>query len=85
MTEQAMQSTYYDVVLYGHNKKVDNQLKKVSVKSTTTFDYKMVVEGKGKEKARVLYIPENQIKNNQIMYQHYSRKNDMIHYDNRLI
>lgn len=85
MTEQSMQSTYYDVVLYGHNKKVDNQLKKVSVKSTTTFDYKMVVEGKGKEKTRVLYIPENQIKSNQIMYQHYSRKNDMNHYDTRRI
>ena len=85
MTEQAMQSTYYDVVLYGHNKKVDNQLKKVSVKSTTTVDYKMVVEGKGKEKTRVLYIPKNQLENNKIMYQRYSRKNGMNHYDTRRI
>lgn len=85
MTEQSMQSTYYDVVLYGHNKKVDNQLKKVSVKSTTPFDYKMVVEGKGKEKNRVLYIPENQLENNKIMYQRYSRKNGMNHYDTRRI
>lgn len=85
MTEQSMQSTYYDVVLYGHNKKVDNQLKKVSVKSTTTVDYKMVVEGKGKEKTRVLYIPENQLENNKIMYQRYSRKNGMNHYDTRRI
>ena len=85
MTEQSMQSTYYDVVLYGHNKKVDNQLKKVSVKSTTTFDYKMVVEGKGKEKNRVLYISENQLENNKIMYQRYSRKNGMNHYDTRRI
>ena len=83
MTEQAMQSTYYDVVLYNRNPKVDNQLKKVSVKSTTHFDYKMVVEGKGKEKNRVLYISENQIKNNKIMYQHYSRKNDVNHYDTK--
>ena len=83
MTEQAMQSTYYDVVLYNRNPKVNNQLKKVSVKSTTHFDYKMVVEGKGKEKNRVLYISENQIKNNKIMYQHYSRKNDVNHYDTR--
>lgn len=83
MTEQAMQSTYYDVVLYNRNQKVDNQLKKVSVKSTTNFDYKMVVEGKGKEKNRVLYISENQLKNNKIMYQHYSRKNDVNHYDTR--
>ena len=83
MTEQAMQSTYYDVVLYNRNKKVDNQLKKVSVKSTTHFDYKMVVESKGKEKNRVLYISENQLKNNKIMYQHYSRKNDVNHYDTR--
>lgn len=83
MTEQAMQSSYYDVVLYNHNQKVDNQLKKVSVKSTTHFDYKMVVEGKGKEKNRVLYISENQLKNNKIMYQHYSRKNDVNHYDTR--
>ena len=85
MTEQSMQSTYYDVVLYGHNKKIDNQLKKVSVKSTTTFDYKMVVEGKGKEKNRVLYISENQLENNKIMYQRYSRKNGMNHYDTRRI
>lgn len=85
MTEQSMQSTYYDVVLYGHNKKVDNQLKKVSVKSTTPFDYKMVVEGKGKEKNRVLYISENQLENNKIMYQRYSRKNGMNHYDTRCI
>lgn len=85
MTEQSMQSTYYDVVLYGHNKKVDNQLKKVSVKSTTPFDYKMVVEGKGKEKNRVLYISENQLENNKIMYQRYSRKNGMNHYDPRCI
>ncbi|QGY97235.1 ABC transporter permease [Lactobacillus johnsonii] len=85
MTEQSMQSTYYDVVLYGHNKKVDNQLKKVSVKSTTPFDYKMVVEGKGKEKNRVLYISENQLENNKIMYQRYSRKNGMNHYDTRRI
>lgn len=85
MTEQSMQSTYYDVVLYGHNKKVDNQLKKVSVKSTTPFDYKMVVEGKGKEKNRVLYISENQLANNKIMYQRYSRKNGMNHYDTRRI
>ena len=85
MTEQAMESTYYDVVLYNHNKKVDDQLKKVSVRSTTSFDYKMVVEGKGKEKNRILYIPENQIKNNKIMYQHYSRKNDVNHYDTRRI
>ena len=85
MTEQSMQSTYYDVVLYGHNKKVDNQLKKVSVKSTTTVDYKMVVEGKGKEKTRVLYIPKNQLENNKIMYQRYSRKNGMNHYDTRRI
>lgn len=83
MTEQAMQSTYYDVVLYNRNQKVDNQLKKVSVKSTTHFDYKMVVESKGKEKNRVLYISENQLKNNKIMYQHYSRKNDVNHYDTR--
>lgn len=83
MTEQAMQSTYYDVVLYNRNQKVDNQLKKVSVKSTTNFDYKMVVEGKGKEKNRVLYISENQLKNNKIMYQHYSCKNDVNHYDTR--
>ena len=85
MTEQSMQSTYYDVVLYGHNKKVDNQLKKVSVKSTTTVDYKMVVEGKGKEKTRVLYMPKNQLENNKIMYQRYSRKNGMNHYDTRRI
>ena len=85
MTEQSMQSTYYNVVLYGHNKKVDNQLKKVSVKSTTPFDYKMVVEGKGKEKNRVLYISENQLENNKIMYQRYSRKNGMNHYDTRRI
>lgn len=85
MTEQSMQSTYYDVVLYGHNKKIDNQLKKVSVKSTTPFDYKMVVEGKGKEKNRVLYISENQLENNKIMYQRYSRKNGMNHYDTRRI
>lgn len=85
MTEQSMQSTYYDVFLYGHNKKVDNQLKKVSVKSTTPFDYKMVVEGKGKEKNRVLYISENQLENNKIMYQRYSRKNGMNHYDTRRI
>ena len=85
MTEQSMQSTYYDVVLYGHNKKVDNQLKKVSVKSTTPFDYKMVVEGKGKEKNRVLYISENHLENNKIMYQRYSRKNGMSHYDTRRI
>ncbi|MDU8979881.1 MAG: FtsX-like permease family protein [Lactobacillus paragasseri] len=83
MTEQAMQSTYHDVVLYNRNQKVDNQLKKVSVKSTTHFDYKMVVESKGKEKNRVLYISENQLKNNKIMYQHYSRKNDVNHYDTR--
>lgn len=83
MTEQAMQSTYYDVVLYNRNQKVDNQLKKVSVKSTTHFDYKMVVESKGKEKNRVLYISENQLNNNKIMYQHYSRKNDVNHYDTR--
>ena len=83
MTEQAMQSTYYDVVLYNRNQKVDNQLKKVSIKSTTHFDYKMVVESKGKEKNRVLYISENQLKNNKIMYQHYSRKNDVNHYDTR--
>lgn len=85
MTEQAMESTYYDVVLYNHNKKVDDQLKKVSVRSATSFNYKMVVEGKGKEKKRVLYIPENQVKNNKIMYQHYSRKNDVNHYDTRRI
>lgn len=85
MTEQAMESTYYDVVLYNHNKKVDDQLKKVSVRSTTSFNYKIVVEGKGKEKNRIIYIPENQIKNNKIMYQHYSRKNDMSHYDTRRI
>ncbi len=85
MTEQAMESTYYDVVLYNHNKKVDDQLKKVSVRSTTSFNYKMVVEGKEKEKKRVLYIPENQVKNNNIMYQHYSRKNDVNHYDTRRI
>lgn len=83
MTEQAMQNTYYDVVLYNRSQKVDNQLKKVSVKSTTHFDYKMVVESKGKEKNRVLYISENQLKNNKIMYQHYSRKNDVNHYDTR--
>lgn len=85
MTEQAMESTYYDVVLYNHNKKVDNQLKKVSVKSTTNLEYKIIMEGKGKERRRILYIPESQIKNNKIMYQHYSRKNDVSHYDTRRI
>ena len=85
MTEQAMESTYYDVVLYNHNKKVDNQLKKVSVKSTTNLEYKIIMEGKGKERQRILYIPESQIKNNKIMYQHYSRKNDVSHYDTRRI
>lgn len=85
MTEQAMESTYYDVVLYNHNKKVDNQLKKVSVKSTTNLEYKIIMEGKGKERQRILYIPESQIENNKIMYQHYSRKNDVSHYDTRRI
>ena len=85
MTEQAMQSTYYDVVLYNRNQKVDNQLKKVSVKSTTNLEYKVMMEGKGKERQRILYIPESQIENNKIMYQHYSRKNDVNHYDTRRI
>ena len=85
MTEQAMESTYYDVVLYNHNKKVDNQLKKVSVKSTTNLEYKIIMEGKGKERQRILYIPESQIENNKIKCQHYSRKNDVSHYDTRRI
>lgn len=43
------------------------------------------MEGKGKERQRILYIPESQIENNKIMYQHYSRKNDVSHYDTRRI
>ena len=67
LTDQALKATYYDVVVYNKTSAVDKQMKKVSVRSTTKFDYKFVQD----KKNQTIYVSENEIADNNLKFQHF--------------
>lgn len=85
MTDTSLEATYYDVVLYKNDTKVQKQLKKVSVKKTNTLNYKAVVVGKGKDQKRVLYVTDQEIDKNKLKYQHFYQKNGQQAWSTRTI
>ncbi|MDE6492310.1 MAG: FtsX-like permease family protein, partial [Lactobacillus sp.] len=60
MADQALESSYYDVVLYKKTPQVEQDLKKVSVKSTKTFNYKLVEDNKAKN-PQTIYVSKDEI------------------------
>lgn len=85
MTDTSLEATYYDVVLYKNDAKVQKQLKKVSVKETDSLNYKTVVVGKGKDQKRVLYVTDQEIDKNKLKYQHFYQKNGQQAWSTRTI
>lgn len=81
LTDQAMESTYYDVVIYRHGSKVDQQLKHVSVRKTQSLNYKLVATGKH----QLIYVQEQQLAKEKLKYQHYYQKNGQAAYVTRTI
>lgn len=75
LTNTALESTYYDVVLYKNDAKVQKQLKKVSVKKTDSLNYKTTVVGKGKKATRFIYVTEQELAEKDLKYQHFYQKN----------
>lgn len=71
LTNQALESTYYDAIIYKKTPAVEKQLKKVDVKSTTTLNYKYV-ENKDNP---TIYVTENEINQNKYNYQKFHIKN----------
>ncbi|QNQ81292.1 FtsX-like permease family protein [Lactobacillus sp. PV034] len=72
LTDQQMESTYYDVVLFNQNKKTDQQLKKITVTSTTKVKYKIA--------GNYAYVSANQIKNAHLKRNAFVGKTDEIKY-----
>ncbi|MCI1467100.1 MAG: ABC transporter permease [Lactobacillus sp.] len=81
LTDQAMESTYYDVVIYKHSPKVDRQLKHVSVRKTQNLNYKLVGTGK----RQIIYVSEPQIAKEKLKYQHFYQKDGQAAYSTRTI
>lgn len=81
LTDQAMEATYYDVVLYRHDAKVDQQLKHVSVRKKQNLNYKLVGSGQH----QLIYLQERQVAKSQIKYQHFYQKNGQAAYATRTI
>lgn len=75
MTDTSLEATYYDVVLYKNDAKVQKQLKKVSVKKTDSLNYKTVVVGKGQKQSRLLYVTDQEIDQKKLKYRHFYQKN----------
>lgn len=73
LTDQALESSYYDAVLFHRNDKVNQQLKKVPVTSQTSFKYKFAKIGKSKDP--VIIVNEKGFNQKQIKFQDYSFKN----------
>ncbi|GAA3639162.1 FtsX-like permease family protein [Lactobacillus hamsteri] len=74
MTDTSMEATYYDVVLYKNNAKVQKQLKKVSVRKTDSLNYKTVLVGKGKKQSHILYVTDQELNKKKLKYQHFYQK-----------
>lgn len=72
LTETSLESTYYDVVTYKDSPKVEKQLKKVSVRSKTAFDYKAFTKGKGDEQYNLIYVNEDQLAQKKVKYRQFS-------------
>lgn len=85
LTETALESTYYDVVMYKNSPKVEGQLKKVSVRSKTAFDYKAFTRGKGDEQYNVIYVKEDQLAQKKLKYQQFYQKNGQQSWQTRTI
>lgn len=67
MTDVALEATYYDVQLYQDTSAVKKQLKKVSIRQKTGFDYKRV-----KDK---IYFSKDQLAKAKLKSQEYDTKN----------
>lgn len=84
LTDQTLEATYYDVVLYKKNATVKKDLRNVSVRSTTSLNYRIVEDKKNKENPETLYVSENEINQGKLKYRHfYVDKNGQQNYSTR--
>lgn len=67
LADQALDQSYYDVVLFRKNSNVEKQLKKVDVRQQQTFDYKTT--------GKYLYVSADQIDQKKIKSQQFYLKN----------
>lgn len=70
MADQALESSYYDVVLYKKTPQVEHDLKKISVKSTKTFNYKLIEDNKSKN-PQTIYVSKDEIAKKNLKYQNF--------------
>ena len=70
MADQALESSYYDVVLYKKTPQVEHDLKKISVKSTKTFNYKLTEDNKAKN-PQTIYVSKDEIAKKNLKYQNF--------------
>lgn len=84
MTETALESTYYDVVLYKKDAKVKQQLKKIAVRDKQILNYKEQTQKHGK-KTPVLYISAAEINKSKFKYQQFSNKDGQRHWSTKTI
>ncbi|MDE7056272.1 MAG: FtsX-like permease family protein [Lactobacillus sp.] len=70
MADQALESSYYDVVLYKKTPQVEHDLKKISVKSTKTFNYKLIENNKAKN-PQTIYVSKDEIVKKNLKYQNF--------------
>lgn len=70
MADQALESSYYDVVLYKKTPQVEHDLKKISVKSTKTFNYKLIEDNKAKN-PQTIYVSKDEIAKKNLKYQNF--------------
>lgn len=66
LTDQAMESTYYDLTLNQQNRAIDQNLKKVSVRQKQHFNYK--------QRGQTIYVVGADIDQAQLKYQHFFKK-----------
>lgn len=72
LADVSLQATYYDVQLYQNTPTVRKQLKKISVRQKTGFDYK---EAKGK-----IYVSEQELAQRKLKTQYYKMKSNQANY-----
>lgn len=77
LTDQALESSYYDVVIYRNNKQVEKKRQKVSVRKETKLNYKLKTNA---HKGTTIYLNKKDLDKHPLKAQDFYQKNGQQHY-----
>ena len=80
VANQALESTYYGVIVYNRTPKVEKDLKKVSVKSTDSLNYKYSYTKNSQDTSGTIYVTKKELNKKELKYQQYYQKDGQPQY-----